>query len=237
MKRKNLKHISLALASAAVFAGLGGITLKNNVTANAAVQEKHLTELFAVSNAVIKSKDIQETVDNETKNVKVTAFEIRDDGSAWIKRDLALKWYEASETDSKKGTAKYFTTSFALTSLDFISFSVSMATPSAWATEDGMSTNVIKFTKENDKFYVEINEAKTEITLEKDKPITITLSDGESDGEMNVSIDGTVRGQFVNVGANYANYEYNKHDSLKFSFDLEEETEVEPTDAEEKKAT
>ena len=98
MKRKNMKNISLALASAAVFAAIGGITLKNNVTASAAVQEKSLAEIFTATKATIAP----ETITEGTENVNVAAFKFDDNGSVVVKRDLALKWFDATG-------AKYFT--------------------------------------------------------------------------------------------------------------------------------
>ena len=216
MKTKNMKNISLALASAAVCAAIGGITLNNNVTASAAVQEKNLSEIFYASSAVIAPETIQEG----GEDVKVTAFDFSDEGFVSVKRDLALKWFDVT------GAKKYFTTTFAFQTLDFISASIVMETPSAWATEKGVAENVVKFTKEESKYYVTVNGAdKTEVTswLTANTPITLALSDGDNDGEMNVSLNGTVYGQFTNVGANYADYEYDETDSLKFTFDLKED--------------
>ena len=216
MKTKNMKNISLALASAAVCAAIGGITLNNNVTASAAVQEKNLSEIFYASSAVIAPKTIQES----GADVKVTAFDFSDEGSVSVKRDLALKWFDVT------GAKKYFTTTFAFQTLDFISASVVMETPSAWATEKGVAENVVKFTKEESKYYVTVNgENKTEITswLTANTPITLALGEGDNDGEMNVSLNGAVYGQFTNVGANYADYEYDKTDSLKFTLNLKED--------------
>ena len=138
MKKTNLKNISLALASAVVFAGLGGITLKNNVTANAEVQEKGLKDIFAAT----RTEMIDETA---TKESKLATFNISDGDSVWVKRDLALQWHD-------KNGAQHFTTEFALSGTDFIDFTVEMTTPSAWATEEGKVTNVIKFTPNGKEF-------------------------------------------------------------------------------------
>lgn len=210
MKRKNLKKISLTLAAAAVFAALGGATLTPSVSAAAAPAKKTIAEVFSVSKAEISP----ETVGTK----KVTAFNVSDDGTVTLKRNLALKWFE-DEND-----VKYFNMKFALKSLDFDTFTISMDATSAWATEDDKATNTVTFKNNAGAYTVKINDgAEKPITLVAGEEMTFALEQGTVDGEFNVKLNGVVCDDpFVNIGANYASYTYNKKSPLQFSFDFGE---------------
>ena len=216
MKRKNIKGISLTLAAAAVFAAFGGATLSNKV-ATAAPLKKTISDVFSLSKAEVAPEDV--TVGETTK--KVTAFDVSDDGNVNLKRNLALKWFDG------ENSVKYFNLKFALATLDFKEFTISMDTPSAWATKDEKATNTLTFINNDGAYTVKINdETEQVISLTANAEIALDFAEGDEDGEFEVKLNGTSYGSFVNIGANYAQYKYNESNPLQFSFDFGEGEEV-----------
>lgn len=231
MKRKKITAITLLLASACVATSLGGATLALSADTATSVL---LTDVFSSKDATISA--VAESTAQDAKNV--TAFTLSDKGSAWIKRSLALKWYE------EKNALSTFTTTFAFEDFDFETVTLSMDTPSAWATKNEQSENSVRFRKTASgvKAYVINGElveyegvaedkltdqqkefrtkeealiaSATEMTVSAKQEITLTLSEGANDGEFDVSlkIDATnyPLGTFTNIGANYAKYTYNE---------------------------
>ena len=122
MKKKKLTALTLMLATAVVSTALGGAVLANNALADADTYT--ISEIFSATNATLGAETLGE---GESAN-KVTAFTLKDDGSVSIKRSLALKWY------AEKGTASYFSATFAFKELNFKSVTFAMDTASAWAT-------------------------------------------------------------------------------------------------------
>ncbi len=224
MKRNKLKALTLALASVAVSTALIGKVTANFATADAATEKKSyaLSDVFAARSA---------TIDKNADNV--TAFSLSDEGNVYLKRDLAFKWY------TEKDTAAYLSVGFKLADDKFESVSLSVESPSAWASEDDKATNVVKFEKTATGLAVSVNDdEKKEYSGEYlSKEITLTLNeDGCEDGEFNVRV--TINGQtleagkFTNVGAYYAEYSAGKTLPLQFSATVEDDaatTETEKT--------
>ncbi len=233
MKKKKLTAISLMLATTAVSVAMGGVLLKGGVKASA--QAYALNDVFSASGATITTTDV--TVGEETK--KATAFNLSDEGSVTLKRNLAYKWYE-KKSDSREGQVNYFTFKFSFETLEFETVTFTMDSTSAWATEDGKTTNSIRFAKTADGIKAYVFEGETIKTEDEDalkaspyilpvtakEEITLTLKDGTDydDGEFGVfvAVNGGQAeiGTLVNVGANYAEYAYNDTLPLKIHADL-----------------
>lgn len=214
MKKKKLTALTLMLATAVVSTALGGAVLANNALADADTYT--ISEIFSATNATLGTETLGE---GESAN-KVTAFTLKDDGSVSIKRSLALKWY------AEKGTASYFSTTFAFKELNFKSVTLAMDTASAWATKDEKTTNTVTFTNDSDGIKVAVNggEAK-EVTIEKGQKLTLSLTEStDKDGEFGVKLSGISGeiGKFTNIGANYAEYSSNEKYPLKISAELAE---------------
>ena len=203
MKRKKLTGLTLLLASALVSTAVGGALLDDSVTASAAAETFALSDVFAVSSAEIKA-------DGEKK---ATAFEMSDEGSVNLKRDLAFQWYEAG--NNKKNLALKF--AFKDTNFENVTFAVD--SKSAWATENDKATNKIVFTKTSVK--VNNGEAKP-YTVTAGTEVTLTITATDNDGEFTVKLGDTEIGVFENVGANWSEYEYGKMNPLKITADLGE---------------
>ena len=237
MKKKKITVISLMLATAAVSAAVGGALLGEKLTASAA-ETYNLTDVFSTSSATVTTHDV--TVDGEPK--AATAFEFSDEGSVTLKRNLAYKWYTKKE-NSNEGQANYFTLKFAFETLNFETVTFHMDATSAWATSESKATNSIRFRKTESGVvaYVfegeEIEKADEDalisgaylvpVTQDGKEEITLTLEDGASydDGAFGVllSVNGGQAeklGNFVNVGANYAEYAYNDTLPLVIKADL-----------------
>ncbi len=201
MKKKKITALTLALASAVVSTALGGALLTNVAAGDETTAETYsLTDVFSGTSAEIGAEG--------EGTARVTAFTIQDGGSVTLKRSLALKWYE------EKGSASYFSTTFAFKTLDFKSVTITMDSPSAWATKDEKATNKVVFTKVDDSVTVAVNDgaAKT-VAIQANTPITLSLEeDTTTDGAFNVrlSVTNETIGQFTNIGANYAEYTANE---------------------------
>lgn len=227
MKRKKFTGVMLMLATAVVSTAMGGALLARNAVA----EESTTASLYSVS-SIFSTTDAEITSEN-VENEEITAFKISDDGKVTMTRNLALAWYEA------KNVAKYFSMSFSFKELNFDSVSITMDSPSAWATKDNKATNVVTFEKASDAVVVYVNKdmtqnavntpAATIPTADATGKITLSLAESQTgvDGEFAVKIsvndvaltmDESVS-KFVNVGANYATYSYEETLPLTISVD------------------
>ncbi len=201
MKKKKITALTLALASAVVSTAMGGAFLTNRAVADETTAETYaLTDVFSATNAEIGAEG--------EGAARATAFTIQDGGSVTMKRSLALKWY------AEKGTASYFSAEFAFKTLNFKSVTISMDTPSAWATKDEKATNKIVFAKGDSGVTVAVNDGEAKaFAMEANTPITLSLEeDTTTDGAFNVKLSGASEpiGKFTNIGANYAEYTANE---------------------------
>ena len=209
MKKKKLTALTLMLATAVVSTAFGGAILANKAAADAATYT--LSEVFSITDATLGTETLGE---GESAN-KVTAFTLKNKGSVTMKRSLALKWYE------EKGTASYFSMTFAFKTLNFKNVTIAMDSASAWATKDEKTTNTVKFTKEADVIKVSVNDGEAQaVTIEAGQKLTLSLTESaEKDGEFGVKFTGISGeiGKFTNIGANYAEYSSNEQYPLTIS--------------------
>ncbi len=217
MKRNNFKKITMMLAAAVTFGAIGGI-LAAPITADAEAKSYTLSEVFAAKSGTV-----------ERSEGKVTQFTLSDGGSAYIKRDVAFKWFE------NKAEATYFNTSFTLTDENFSNVTLAVDSPSAWATKDDKATNEITFEKTASglEIYLNKSEAKADsantenvaaatVSDYLNKKITVSLDDTACEyGQYKVLVkvdntsvalndgqdaDGDYIARFVNVGQSYSEY-------------------------------
>lgn len=206
MKEKKITKLTFALAVAVVSTALGGALFTQPVLADEPTPQTYaLTDVFSATNAEIGGEG--------EGTARVTAFTLKNGGSVTMKRSLALKWHE------QKGTASYFSTTFAFKTLDFKSVTFSMDTPSAWATKDEKATNKIVFAKTASGITVAINDGEAQaFPLVAGTAVTLSLEeDTTTDGAFAVRLKnatdttaGKVVGKFTNIGANYAEYVANE---------------------------
>ena len=200
MKRKKLTTITLALAALTVSTALSGELMLKNTSADE-VATYELSTIFSATDATLGASDS-----------KVTAFTLSDGGSVTFKRNLAYKWYSAANT------ANYLTMKFAFQDTKFDAVEFEFDAPSAWATKDDKTTNVVQFKKASDDYLVSVNgmEATTVAAADIAKDMTLSLAEGTVDGEFTVALKvgdtaavmNEENSKFVNVGANYATYTY-----------------------------
>ena len=202
MKKTKLTALTLMLATAVVSTAFGGAIIANKAAAD--TETYALSEVFSTTDATLGTETLGE---GESAN-KVTAFTLENKGSVTMKRSLALKWYE------QKGTASYFTMTFAFKTLDFKKVTLKMESASAWATKDEKTTNTVKFTKEEDTVKVSVNDGTAQtVEIAEGKKLTLSLTENaDKDGEFDVKLTGVddVIGTFTNIGANYAEYSANE---------------------------
>lgn len=225
MKRKNKKLTTLMLASALCAATIGGVAFATPVSASAEVTEGMyaLSDVFSVKSAEIKPEENK------------TAFSFSDNGAVTFRRDLAFKWYE------DKNNAKYLSMQFAFKDVNFSSVSFVVESASAWATEEEKASNTVKFTNDNGAIFASVLNGtvegeKKEVAVVAGQAFTLSLKVGEADGEFGVALavaDGETidLGSFTNVGANFAEYTYEKMYPLVINADMPDDA------AEDKKNT
>ena len=204
------------MLTAALISGVGGaLTIQDASAETTTTSTKALTSVFAAKDNAKLSVQDYGTGEDATK---VAAYALSNGGSVVLKRNLALKWH-----DDNLG-AKYLSVKFSLKDLKFTKLTLSMDTPSAWATDDDKSTNFVDFTVEGEKLYAAVNggEKKQEI-VNKTGVLTFAMKETGVDGEFAVAIteEGGTKNfdlldKFTNVGANYAVYTTNKNYPLSF---------------------
>ena len=215
MKTQNKKWLTLMLA------GLCAVSLGTSVasaTANADEATSTVTaSTYAISDvfqagqaldAEDKAKDTNGTAAAEEGKV---AFTLGNGDNMLLKRDLAFKWYEA------KNEAKYLTVKFAFKELNFNSIIIKIESASSVASDDKMATNAVKFTVKEGKVWASVingNEENakeseaTETAITAGSEVTLALAEGTKFDTFAVKVNGeALKGEFTNIGANYADYE------------------------------
>ena len=220
MKRKNLNKLALVLASASVATAFGGLMLSNSVSVVADEPVKYeISKIFAGTNAVLDAQD------------NTTAFSVSNGGSVRFKSNLAYKWQSA------KDQSEYLNLTFAFKDTNFTTVSFDFETNSAWATKEDKATNTVEFKKGASDYIVAIN-GKDVMTvaaadINKDMKLSLSESATAKDGEFIVSLKvGDVAAtvtdaencKFVNVGAYYSAYSFDKMNPLSIKATI-------PTDA------
>ncbi len=221
MKNKKLTAITLMLASATLFGAMGAGLFRTNALADDAttVATYALSDVFTATET---SRNVTaETIGEGDAAYKVTAFALKDEESAKIKRSLALKWYEKEE--NSEPAVQYFNTTFAFKELNFESVTLSMDTASAWATKENKATNSVQFTVDGSALKVSVNDGD-EHTVSNPAELKLELAQENDarDGEFTVLLNGDEIGTFENVGANYASYTANKSYPMTFKAEAAE---------------
>ncbi len=197
MKKHNKKWLTLMLA------GLCAVSLSAAIASTAVQADETSTEKTASTYAI---SDVFSTTGSAGDENGTVAFTLANGQYARIKRDLALKWYEG------KDDAKYLTVKFAFKELNFTSMTFKFESASSIATEDGKATNAVKFTVKDGKVYVAVINgttvgAEVETTITAGSDVTLALAEGSSFDSFGVKINDAAIGEFITVGANYADYD------------------------------
>lgn len=208
MKKQNKKLLTLMLA------GLCAVSLSASVaSATANADEATSTakaSTYAIS-SVFSGSGTASAKGAEGAEFKTVAFTLGHDQDVAMKRDLAFKWYEA------KGEAKYLTVKFAFEALNFKSVTFQVESASSIATKNKKTTNSVKFTVKDGKVYAAVvhgagDEAKEGDPVETDitagSEVTLALAKGTEFDSFAVNVNEKAVGEFINVGANYSDYDF-----------------------------
>ena len=205
MKTQNKKLLTLMLA------GLCAVSLGVSVAvANASADEATTVtpSTYAISSVFSGTGTVgAKGAEGADKTV---AFTLGHDQNVSMKRDLAFKWYE--ETG-----AKYLTIQFAFEDLNFKSVTFQVESASSIATKNKKTTNSVKFTVKDGKVYAAVvhgagDEAKegdlVETAITAGSEVTLALAEGEKFDTFAVNVNENKIGEFINVGANYSDYDF-----------------------------
>ena len=240
MKKTNKKLIIPVLASILGVATVGAVTFNAPLSVSADEVTYSLNDVFAASEkAAITAKKLQDNDEKET-----TVFTLADGSSAWIKRDLALKWFERKADNATDDNASYFTVKFAFEALNFEGVEFVMESEASIATKDDKAVNSIKFVQDGGKYYAlvlndGVESVKQEVTLEAKKEYTLSLAKGDEADEFKVLFNGAVitndvaeddgtykQGALKNVGAYYSDYTYDEMYPLTVKAETADEEKV-----------
>ncbi len=208
MKRNSKKLLTLLLVGALCTATIGGVATAASAEETATAGAKYaLTQVFTKKNdATVGNEKIggQEKATAKFSFPKTTETDEDKLPAVELDRDLALRWYDASG-------AKYlnFTFAFADQNCQDVSFEI-QTTPYQSVSKD-KAINVLKITKDG-KVYVNDEESAETVTLDGD--VSVSLADGSESGSFKVQVNGTVVGEFTNIGANYAENDGDDMDSF-----------------------
>lgn len=206
---KKFKRLNIFLAGAACCASLGlGMAFSGGIKASAATSYS-ATSIFTRSGATVAPL-------GEGDDAKKLAFTFSNDtDTVSYHRDLAWKWYEASETDKAKGEAKYLSIAFSLEDKNFSEFALTLETASLTATEKNKTSYKIVFTASGDAIDARLDadgNTSMPVCTNGDKKIVLTIANAESgagveiEGEYNVIVNGIPIGSMKNIGSDYAGY-------------------------------
>lgn len=206
---KKFKRLNIFLAGAACCASLGlGMAFSGGIKASAAISYS-ATSIFTRSGATVAPL-------GEGDDAKKLAFTFSNDtDTVSYHRDLAWKWYEASETDKSKGEAKYLSIAFSLEDKNFSEFALTLETASLTATEKNKTSYKIVFTASGDAIDARLDadgNMSIPVCTNGNKEIVLTIANAESgagveiEGEYNVIVNGIPIGSMKNIGSDYAGY-------------------------------
>lgn len=206
---KKFKRLNIFLAGAVCCASLGlSMAFSGGIKASAATSYS-ATSIFTRNGATVAPL-------GEGDDAKKLAFTFSNDtDTVSYHRDLAWKWYEASETDKSKGEAKYLSIAFSLEDKNFSEFALTLETASLTATEKNKITNKIVFTASGDAIDARLDadgNTSMPVCTNGEKKIVLTIANAESgtgveiEGEYNVIVNGITIGSMKNIGSDYAGY-------------------------------
>lgn len=206
---KKFKRLNIFLAGAACCASLGlSMAFSGGIKASAATSYS-ATSIFTRSGATVAPL-------GEGDDAKKLAFTFSNDtDTVSYHRDLAWKWYEASEADKTKGEAKYLSIAFSLEDKNFSEFALTLETASLTATEKNKTSYKIVFTASGDAIDARLDadgNTSMPVCTNGKKNIVLTIANAESgagveiEGEYNVIVNGIPIGSMKNIGSDYAGY-------------------------------
>ena len=225
MKKKKLIAISAMLATMTVATVAGGALAIADATEKPTYT---LSSVFSVDKAEL---GVMQSGENY-----VTKFTLSDDGAVSFAHNLAYEWREGDSSQARGFKEKYLSFTFAFKTLNFKSVTIAMESESAWATKEDRTTNKLTFTKEEDKFYVQINDDETtkkQVVLTAEQKITMSFDKGGEFGEFAVLISGVKNtddtdvgrvGVFRNIAGKYGEYVYDEQTPLKITADMGEDS-------------
>ena len=206
---KKFKRLNILLAGAACCASLGlSMAFSGGVKASAATSYS-ATSIFTRDGATVDAL-------GDGENAKKLAFTFKNDtDKVSYNRDLAWKWYEASEADKSKGEAKYLSVVFSPEDKNFSELTVALETASLTATEKEKVSYKIVFTASGDAIDARLDadgNTSMPVCTNGDKKIVLTIAnakDGEGveiEDEYDVIVNDITLGTMKNVGSDYAGY-------------------------------
>ncbi len=209
MKRRNKTLLTFLLAGACA-ASLCAATI--NVVSSADEAEG-----VAVSSVFAPTVADGGKVDVETGETADTVrFTLENGKSVYLKRDLALQWFE----DNEEGTVtkKFLNMQFSFKELNFKKVTLTMESASSVVTEEDKAVNTVTFSVGADsKLYVKVNDGAETLVAGEAKEISFALAENATFGSFDVTVNGETVGTFTNIGANFADYALDKTLPLTFT--------------------
>lgn len=198
MKKLKTKILNVLLVSAIGTAALGGALLGGK-SVKASALSAPSSVFTATSSASVKA---------DVENATQTAFVFPDGGKVAYRRDLALKWFAKDDQDAVK--ANYLSLTFALKDANFETLTFTFETATATSSDEDKATNTIVFTSNGTSVTGQVNEGSAfDVALDEDITIALSQTSGAADGVYDVLVNGIAKGQFTNVGGNFADYKNN----------------------------
>lgn len=134
MNKKNKKWLTLALAGALCATTIGAVASAGVVSADTEPTYK-LTDVFGAGTSKTELKAKKYEGDEKS----TASFVFADGDYAYLKRDLAFKWFEG------KNDARYLKLNFGFNELNFNTFTFKFESESAVANENEKATNSVRF--------------------------------------------------------------------------------------------
>ena len=206
IRNQKNKLLTLLVAGVIGTAALGGAVVNSYTSAAAADQSTYsLSTIFTTSQATLSKNGDQAS--GEFK------MEISDGGRVSYTRDLALKWYEKSETAVEE---KYMNMDFTLVGTDFTKLVFTFESASLTATKDDKAINKVVFTNDGGVVKVGVNDSTTLYNVDTTKKLSLALknaSDEADSFDVVLTEEGGAAntiGAFTNIGVNFAEYDTSK---------------------------
>ncbi len=185
------------VCAASLCAATGAVTANADETATGV----NYSTVFAATATNGGTVDVETASGAETGTLR---FTFGNGQSAYLKRDLALKWFEEA------GAAKYLNMQFSFKDLEFSSITLKMESASSVVTEEDKAVNKVTFSHDSGRLYASVNDgAKTELSG-LDMNLALTAAADDTFGSFDVTVNGVTVGSFTNIGANFADYALNK---------------------------
>ncbi len=158
-------------------------------------------------------------------------FTLTSEGTVSYRRDLALKWFEPAETDSKtegftsnSAEIGYYSMTISFPAIHFEKMSISYESAEENISKESTATNSIVFFRDGEAVSAAIRNASEQpdeaadeeeeddwtpekVTIDASGDLEITFDEENCNiGEFAVYINGTLIGKMTNIGGNYFEY-------------------------------